>query len=431
MKRAVKRVVLFIQLSCCAAVAQGNGATPPSVASVHFAEGVACTQRGEIERALSHFRAAYSADPHYSVLYNIGQAEAALGRPLQAVEAFERYLEDGATHIGTERRQGVLGLIAANKKQIGQLRVIVSAPARTRVWLDGLELSAEQLSAPISLKGGEYTIIHSSGVDYPVSERVTVQPQEISEVKIGEPPRPVPQPAQLAISCRVPGVTVDVVGGPRLVTPIDNPVLVASGSRTVRFSRPGYRSVERALRIEPLALARVDCAQEVAVPVPPTLVARLDVRPSPVEARTFVDGRPFDGSLLPGGAHHLRVESDGFLPRDAIVSLAAGTTKTHYVTLEPTPERLAAIEQASARRRNWAYVLGGTSAALLLTSGALLLWNNDRFEDFKRGGAPVSDDLNRERAISIQAVDDLAIGMIIGGVISGVAAGFTWGSTDP
>src|SRR6185369_7607888 len=61
----------------------------------HFAKGVALAKQRAYANALSEFQQAYAAVPHFSVLYNIGQAQIALGQSAQAVATLQRYLDEG------------------------------------------------------------------------------------------------------------------------------------------------------------------------------------------------------------------------------------------------------------------------------------------------------------------------------------------------
>src|SRR6478609_5613259 len=60
-----------------------------------FQAGLSHAQQGDLLTALAEFEEAYRAQPHFSVLYNIAQTRSALGRPVEANEAFRRYLSDG------------------------------------------------------------------------------------------------------------------------------------------------------------------------------------------------------------------------------------------------------------------------------------------------------------------------------------------------
>jgi len=76
-------------------------------AAAHFERGLTLVKNGEIAAAVGAFEEAYQTSPHYSVLYNLGQAYVALGKPAQAVHALQRYLREGGERIDAARRHQV------------------------------------------------------------------------------------------------------------------------------------------------------------------------------------------------------------------------------------------------------------------------------------------------------------------------------------
>jgi tetratricopeptide (TPR) repeat protein len=76
-------------------------------ARAHFAKGVALAKAHDYAQALSEFQQAYTAVPHFSVLYNIGQARLALGESAEAISVLQRYLDEGGTQIDAKRRAEV------------------------------------------------------------------------------------------------------------------------------------------------------------------------------------------------------------------------------------------------------------------------------------------------------------------------------------
>jgi len=59
-------------------------------ARAQFAHGVELADKGDFQGALQAFSDAYTASPLFAVLYNIGQAQVALGRPLEAAATLSR-----------------------------------------------------------------------------------------------------------------------------------------------------------------------------------------------------------------------------------------------------------------------------------------------------------------------------------------------------
>jgi tetratricopeptide (TPR) repeat protein len=85
----------------------------------HFNRGVELAKAGSYESALAEFEQAYQISPHFSVLYNIGQAELALERPELAVETLRRYLAEGGERIAPARRAEVISTIATELERMG------------------------------------------------------------------------------------------------------------------------------------------------------------------------------------------------------------------------------------------------------------------------------------------------------------------------
>jgi tetratricopeptide (TPR) repeat protein len=117
--RSVPRAIPFAAVPLLAALSRPAHAAdePRSVAREYYARGVALANAGDYEQALAQFQRAYELSPHYAVLYNIAQAERALGHSGKALEAFESYLRLGAEQIKPERRSEVEAAIEALKAE--------------------------------------------------------------------------------------------------------------------------------------------------------------------------------------------------------------------------------------------------------------------------------------------------------------------------
>src|SRR3972149_838689 len=90
------RVMLWVGLGVQAFPLEAQ-ADPDSRASArrHYALAVELAREDSYAEALAEFRRAHALSPHFSVFYNIGQASIALDRPVEAVDALNRYLEEG------------------------------------------------------------------------------------------------------------------------------------------------------------------------------------------------------------------------------------------------------------------------------------------------------------------------------------------------
>lgn len=126
-------------------------------ARAHYEQGLALANRGAYAPALREFRSAYEKSPQFAVLYNIGQAEIAIGHPLEAIDALSRYLREGGDQIAEERRKQVETQIALVKSSLAEL-VITSSEPGARVTVDGRELGSTPLSEPLRVKTGEHEV---------------------------------------------------------------------------------------------------------------------------------------------------------------------------------------------------------------------------------------------------------------------------------
>ncbi len=403
------RARLFAFVLTLAAGARAETPTDATArAREHFQSGILQAQQGNLVAALREFETAYSVRPHFSVLYNIAQTNSTLGRPVQAVAAFERYLTEGAAQISEERSNEVKSLLAANRQRVGRLRVVLEPGATARVWLDGSELEGERLGVDLPVALGEHSLVYAGEGRPAQSRSVVVSPTETAEVRITAAPPSSNRLAQLGVACEVPDVAVEVVGLLRAKTPLKVPLLVPEGRVTVRFSRPGYTPVTRTVDVPRAGIANVDCAQRPVAALPPALQARFAVSAQPFGGVVTVDGERMRGDTLPVGRHWLRVEHDGFVPHEQSIELQAGRVGAYQVTLLPTPAQRERERSARRTRKTAGVVTGAIGMALLGGGVGVYVWNSNRYEDWRDQG----DAGAASRAASIQRGDDGAIGLV-------------------
>ncbi len=155
-------IVPLVLLLAQAAVPPAADALAKSTAQVLLKEGTALYERGDFAGALTKFEAAYGVYPSPKLLFNIGQADRYLGRPVDALEAFERFLAltaDAAPDILAEAHQSVADL----KTKLGQIEVECSGSG-AEVVVDGKTVGASPLAQPIWVTPGRHQIvIHREG----------------------------------------------------------------------------------------------------------------------------------------------------------------------------------------------------------------------------------------------------------------------------
>ena len=126
-------------------------------AKAHFRRGIEAYEAHRLSEAAAEFKAAYDLSPAYKVLYNIGQVNAALGDAVSAVDAYERYLQQGGNEISPSRRKAVQAELAAQRAQIALVSLKCS-PDGASIQVDGKVIGTSPLAAPIRLTKGSHTL---------------------------------------------------------------------------------------------------------------------------------------------------------------------------------------------------------------------------------------------------------------------------------
>lgn len=127
-------------------------------AGVHFDRGVAAFEQKRFGDADKEFREAYELSPAFAVLYNIGQVSVALGDSVAAVDAFEKFLEQGGNAIDEERRQTVLAELNKQRSKIGRIAVN-SNPPGVEIRIDGKFVGKTPLQGNVRVSSGRHSIV--------------------------------------------------------------------------------------------------------------------------------------------------------------------------------------------------------------------------------------------------------------------------------
>jgi hypothetical protein len=176
----------------------------------HYERGLALTNAADYGGALSEFRQAYAKSPNFAVLYNVGQAEAVLGHPVEAIAALSRYLKDGGAEVPEPRRTEVEAQIRQLQAKLAELTVATDQVGAI-VRIDGKEIGTTPLYEPVRLAAGRHVVAliagartETSTVDLAEGERRTLSlsvpeaPADKATVVASPAPppaSPVPPPA--------------------------------------------------------------------------------------------------------------------------------------------------------------------------------------------------------------------------------------------
>jgi len=392
----------------------------------HFARGVELMRSGEFDRAAEEFEGAYQVSPHYSVLYNLGQAYAAIGKPVEAARAFSRYLELGASAVGPARRAEVEDSIRRLNQRITRVLLNIE-PRGADVFLDGRALDPTSLSAPIQLTTGTHhlQVTHTGYMPAVQPFEAPLGRTESVSVKLA-PIAPVAAAVgQLSLTCAVPATSVWLDQN-ALPLPRSEPLLVTGGRHTVDWNREGYVAKRATVDVVPLQLTHIDCGLVPLATLSRDRATDLSVVVSEPKARIAIDGTRIPAATrIPIGPHVIEVQRQGFENWNATIVARPGQ-QTVNADLKPTVEHLQDEREAARSRRTWAYASGGVGAGVLGAGIVVYLLNGQSFRHWSTDRDAFNADLEAQhwsptlaqrsndlqsRAASIRTHDDIALGL--------------------
>lgn len=421
-----------------AAPPDSDAAGTKATARAHFERGVTLAREGNLEAAVAEFEGAYRVRPHYSVLYNLGQAHATMGHSVDAVDAFRRYLAEGGTTIDAARRAHVTELIAFHEKRIGSLRLDVQ-PEGAEIWLDGRLVGKSPLTKPVRLVAGAHGVVVRKEGLVELASEVDVAGGSTKDLELRAEARlEAETQGVLIVRCAVPDLEVSVDGNDIGSTSATQAFRVALGERTIRLARTGYTPDERTVDVAAVRPTEVECRLRPDGKGPR---GNLLVRPDPIDGTIMVNGARFGGEKLPAGRHSVRVERSGYHTFASTVRIEPGRTANLAPTLKPTTAQQEAWKKERSDRTAWA--VATTIGGVLLGGAAVTtyVWNSARYDDwladrraldsqFAQGPATSAmleenADLNR-RSLSIERADVAAMGLGVAGAVTLGISGALW-----
>jgi len=347
-----------------------------------FDRGLRLVNQQDSEGALAEFARAYELVPHPLVLFNTGLVLASLGRPVEAVDAFDKLLA-APGNLDPERLDRVKAERARQLGKVGQIEV-KSSVLGAIIEVDGLDVGKAPLATPIRVATGAHVVGITASGFAPQRKRLSVAGQATVGVEF-QLEQLEGRPAQLEVSSSVPGAEVLVDGEPVGKTPLGASLALAPGSRLVEVRRHGYVAARQTVTLGAGSTGRLQL-EPVADPAALAREGgqlRLIIREP--DAVIFVDGQArgaYAGPLrLPHGEHLLRVERDQFISFERKVIVPRGSSATVPIELEPTPEKRAHYRGKTVRQRTWGWVSVGAGAAMTLGAAGFLAWNASEESD--------------------------------------------------
>ena len=225
MTNLLKRIVLGLAMLAIPAgpmVARAeSAASARAEAKKHFDRAKELNEDGQTAEAVIELKRCYELSPHHTVLYNLGQAYITLAKPVEAVAALQRYLDEGGKAIKPARRSEVEQEIVRQKARIATIE-IRGLPDGAVVTIDGDDVGKAPLAAPVRVGVGKHVVV-ATAVGYESGEakiEVAGEDSKVVELKLvpksGQPapvigagaglgtPRPAPAPVPAPTPVPVP-----------------------------------------------------------------------------------------------------------------------------------------------------------------------------------------------------------------------------------
>jgi hypothetical protein len=174
-------------------------------------EGSALYEKGDYADALEKFKQAFATYDSPKLLFNIGQANRDLGRPVEALEAFEQFLSS-ARDAASETIEAAQKSVDELQKKLGRLRVECQTDNAT-ISLDGKDVGLTPLSQLLWAAPGRHQVTARHRNFTPAIENVEVRVGAVAPVHIVlqapmeriaalSPSRAAPNAGQIDLSSR-------------------------------------------------------------------------------------------------------------------------------------------------------------------------------------------------------------------------------------
>jgi len=145
-------------------------------------EGSALYEKGDYADALDKFKQAFATYDSPKLLFNIGQANRDLGRPVEALEAFERFLI-GALDAAPETIEDAKKSVEELQKKLGRVRVDCQTDNAT-ISLDGKDVGLAPLAKLLWATPGRHQVTARHWTFAPAIEDVEVRAGAVQTVRI-------------------------------------------------------------------------------------------------------------------------------------------------------------------------------------------------------------------------------------------------------
>jgi hypothetical protein len=160
-----------------------------SAAREHWAKAKAAWDAQRREEAARELDAAYRLWPDPAMLYNIGALNVELGRPVEAVEALEKYLEQERATIAPARRKSIEAAIDKQMALLGTVEIRTS-PDGVAVAIDGKQMGKTPLPRALRATTGAHLVELTREGHVTQQRQIDVQARGRLVLDVNLPPSP-------------------------------------------------------------------------------------------------------------------------------------------------------------------------------------------------------------------------------------------------
>lgn len=351
-------------------------------AAQRFDRGLQLFNEGDNAGALAEFKQTYALMPNPIVLFNIGLVYAAMGRPVDAVDALTPVV-DSAT-LSAEQRERAQKTLEDQQARIGRIAV-TTVPVGARIDVDGVEVARTPLTAPLRVPEGSHVIGAVAEGYAHARKEIIVAGNADASVNFELVLSTAKRPANLTIRSRITDAEVLIDGKSFGKTPLASSLALPAGQHTVELRRPGYQAGRQLVEVGESSIAEVTLDLAVDPAALATDGADLTISVREPNLNLSIDREPlrlYTGPLrLPRGVHHLHLEQAGYLPFDQDITLDTAKPLRLTPYLMPTPEARKAHNDNVRMHRTWGWILTGAGVAVAGGGVTWLIVNSSKKSD--------------------------------------------------
>jgi hypothetical protein len=343
-------LVLGVPLPAAARPDDGPSPAALEAAKDFFRKGNAEMDAGNHERALEYFLQSRAQVPSIANTNNAGLALEKLGRLDEALEMYERLLQEFAARLSSDERTAISDKVAALRKEIGALEV--SANVDGVLVIDGKKRGELPLSAPLRVLPGPHVVRVIKDGYAPAEATISVGAGQSARVDLKLEALTAVGRLRVTDSSGAAGVEVLVDGAPVGRTPWEG--ALGPGRHLVALQGKEVGTAPVAVTV---LVGQVVKTELKAVRLGPALSVVFE----PITAKVTLDGvevgaGPWRGRL-PAGEHTFEAHEEGYFP----ATVQVGVTQTTANVALRLDERHPRWRQARGGTWRLGAVLAGAS----------------------------------------------------------------------